>query len=405
MDPIRIASLFLFASGVHSGRLQWRSDGEAPCSEPASTSNIKGIAIPALLLLLLLLIFIAVHLYKALKSTKASFLLATDLSTYTTDESSNPTGNHLEEPIGIRTYTKEELANYTNHFSTEIGKGMSGFVYRADLPGGRVGAVKRATNLDCKSFNQELSVLLRLPRHPNLVDLFGLCLEEDERFLVFEYIANGSLFDRLHKNKGLASPLSWAARMDIAYQIAGALKYLHEKANPPILHRDVKSANVLLVEDNSAKLADFGLSKLGPRDNQATFTDVRGSRGYIDPLYINTGRFSSKSDVYSFGVLLLELVTGLRSLHHGVPLAEWTKKYRLKYNTDQLMTIVDPNLKHHINIMEMQSMIKIANHCLGDITEERPSMKKVVNIMQEIRKGNAFSVDGDPILDLACSGK
>lgn len=174
----------------------------------------------------------------------------------------------LEEGIGIRTYTREEIADATDNFRTEVGQGVSGSVYRANLPGNRIGAVKRATNLDPYLFKGELSVLLRLPRHPHLVDLIGLCVQAGERILVFEFISRGSLYDRLHKNnKGTLTtdPLSWASRMDIAFQVALALQYLHEEAKPPILHRDIKSANVLLEDDNSAKLADFGLSKLGPK--------------------------------------------------------------------------------------------------------------------------------------------
>jgi serine/threonine protein kinase len=195
-----------------------------------------------------------------------------------------------------------------------------------------------------------------------------------ERILVFEFISSGSLYDRLHKNKDLTSPLSWAARMDIAFQVAVALQYLHEEANPPILHRDVKSANVLLEADNCAKLADFGLSKLGPKDNQFTITAIRGSYGYMDPQYVKTRRYSAKRDVSSFGVLLLELLTGLKSLHEETPLAEWTQSYRLSEGVDIFMAIVDPTVIDHINAMELQIMIKIANIFLRDIGEERSSI-------------------------------
>lgn len=293
--------------------------------------------------------------------------------------------NCLEEGIGIRTYTREELADATANFSTKVGQGVSGFVYRANLPGNRIGAVKRATDLDPNLFKGELSVLLRLPRHPHLVDLIGLCLQAGERILVFEFISSGSLYDRLHKNKDLTSPLSWAARMDIAFQVAVALQYLHEEARPPILHRDIKSANVLLENDNSAKLADFGLSKLGPKNNQFTTTAVRGSYGYMDPQYVKTNRYSAKSDVYSFGVLLLELMTGLKPLHEDTPLAEWSETYRFSEGIDRFMTIVDRNMTEHINTMELQNMIKVANLCLRDISEERSSMREIVNLMQETR--------------------
>lgn len=297
----------------------------------------------------------------------------------------------LEEGIGIRTYTREEIADATDNFGTEVGQGVSGSVYRANLPGNRIGAVKRATNLDPYLFKGELSVLLRLPRHPHLVDLIGLCVQAGERILVFEFISRGSLYDRLHKNnKGTLTtdPLSWASRMDIAFQVALALQYLHEEAKPPILHRDIKSANILLEDDNSAKLADFGLSKLGPKNDQFTITAVRGSYGYMDPQYVKTGRYSAKSDVYSFGVLLLELITGLKSVHDDTPLAEWSETYRSE-GTERFMRIVDRNVIEHTNMMEVHIMIKIANLCLRDISEERPSMREIVNRIQETRNMGA----------------
>jgi len=176
--------------------------------------------------------------------------------------------------------------------------------------------------------------------------------------------------------------------MDIAYQVAVALQYLHEEAKPPILHRDVKSANVLLVDDHYAKLADFGLSKLGPKNNQFTITAVRGSYGYMDPQYVRTRRYSAKSDVYSFGVLLLELITGLKSLHDDTPLAEWSQTYRSE-GIDRFITIVDQNMIPHINMMELQNMIKIVNVCLAEISEERSSMREILNMMQETRNINS----------------
>lgn len=139
-----------------------------------------------------------------------------DILTHTAGQLASPSGNSLEVEItdisthtvevgiDIRTYTMEELANATDNFTTKVGQGVSGFVYRAKFPGNKLGAVKRATNLDPNLFKQELSVLLRLPRHPHLVDLIGLCLQPGERILVFEFISSGNLHDRLHKSTALA---------------------------------------------------------------------------------------------------------------------------------------------------------------------------------------------------------
>eukprot|EP01018_Ginkgo_biloba_P000795 Gb_24071 [translate_table: standard] len=139
--------------------------------------------------------------------------------------------------------------------------------------------------------------------------------------------------------------------MNIAFQVAVALEYLHEEAKPTIVHRDIKSSNVLLVEDNQAKLADFGLSRLGPKENQATFTAVKGSYGYTDPQYIKTAKLSVKSDVYSFGVLLVELITGLKS----------------------------------IDLKELENTVKIANLCVLEKRELRPCMRQIVSAMRSRR--------------------
>eukprot|EP01018_Ginkgo_biloba_P010847 Gb_36539 [translate_table: standard] len=287
---------------------------------------------------------------------------------------------------GIRTYTVEELAKATDGFQTKVGEGGFGAVYRADLGGNQIGAVKRATRMglrDLHASQEELSMLLRL-RHPNLVNLIGLCFERGEQILVFEFISNGSLYDRLHiKKGGAARPLSWSNRMNIAAQVAVALYYLHEETKPAVVHRDVKSANVLLMDDNRAKLGDFGLSRFGPKDhNRATSTSVKGSYGYTDPEYIKTGRLSVKSDVYSFGVLLLELITGLKSVQGMQTLPEWTQEYRLSEDVETVMAMVDPNLQGHIDLQqEVQNIVRIANNCVLEKGELRPSMREIVSGM------------------------
>ncbi|KAH9293992.1 hypothetical protein KI387_040804 [Taxus chinensis] len=191
-----------------------------------------------------------------------------------------------DNPVHIRTYAMWEVLKATDNFTNKVGEGGFGVVYRANLEDNSIGAVKRATKRGIGNqqiFKEELSVLLRL-NHPNLVNLIGLCFKKGEQILVFEFVPNGSLYGRLHKPSWHSScPLSWAFRINIAFQITVALQYLHEQAEPPVLHHDVKFANVLFLDDNHAKLTDFGLSKLGHRDNQAAPAPLKGSYGYTDP--------------------------------------------------------------------------------------------------------------------------
>ncbi|KAI7751792.1 hypothetical protein M8C21_012759 [Ambrosia artemisiifolia] len=153
--------------------------------------------------------------------------------------------------------------------------------------------------------------MLSLLHHPNLVSLIGYCADGDQRLLVYEYMSAGSLEDHLLGK----APLPWFTRMKIALDAAKGLEYLHDKANPPVIYRDLKSSNILLDQDFNVKLSDFGLAKIGPvGDKSHVSTRVMGTYGYCAPEYQRTGQLTVKSDVYSFGVVLLELITGRRAI-------------------------------------------------------------------------------------------
>lgn len=175
-----------------------------------------------------------------------------------------------------------------------------------------------------KEFSVEVLVLTLL-RHPNIVDLIGYCADGEQRLLVYEYMAMGSLEDHLLDLPQDKKPLDWITRMKIASGAAQGLEYLHEKANPPIIYRDLKSSNILLDEDYNPKLFDYGLAKLtsggGGSNMQMLTPRVMGS-GYYAPEYERTGELTLKSDVYSFGVILLELITGRRSMDTSRPPAQ-----------------------------------------------------------------------------------
>ncbi|PKI76520.1 hypothetical protein CRG98_003071 [Punica granatum] len=271
----------------------------------------------------------------------------------------------------IRTYGLEEMKMATRNFRIRIGVGATSFVYLAELGDGRLGAVKRVMEErggSKKMFLDEVSVLLRIS-HPNL------------QLLLLEYVPNRSLFDRMHTYSGQAAgPLMWSNRLNIALDVARALDYLHSEADPPIIHRDVKSSNILLIDNDHAKLADFGLCKLG-HDTYFSQTPciVKGSLGYIDVNYVRTGLVSPKSDVYSFGVLLLELITGLKSMQGSTTLPEWTEEQRKSRDTGELVGLLDPKLKGNANVEQLKVLVDLANSTLIENIEGRPSMRQIVD--------------------------
>lgn len=197
---------------------------------------------------------------------------------------------------------------------------------------------------------------------------------------MLEYVPNKSLFDRLHTRYGQSLvPLSWQNRLSIALDIARALDYLHSIADPPIIHRDIKSSNILLVDDCHAKLADFGLCKLGHDVQTArTPTTIKGSLGYVDTNYLNTGLLSPKCDVYSFGVLLLELITGLKSLQGSMTLPEWTEGWRRSKDSKVLVGMLDPKLNGDVNMEQLRVLVDIANSALVENSEARPDMSMIL---------------------------
>lgn len=296
----------------------------------------------------------------------------------------------------IRTYGLEEVRRATKDFRIQIGVGGTSYVYMAELGDGRYGAVKRVMEErggSRKMFLDEVSVLLRIC-HPNLVGLIGFCLEKGEQLLLVEYVPNKSLFDRLHTTTANANPpppvldLSWSNRLNIALDISRALDYLHSHADPPIIHRDVKSSNILLVDNDNAKLADFGLCKLGHHHQPAHSRVVKGSLGYVDPHYLKTGLACFKSDVYSFGVVLLELITGLNSLQGSFTLPEWTHHWRTHENENENLNLVvgmlDPKLQPQIQSnlhyqRQLRVLIDVANSALLDDPQARPHMSHILH--------------------------
>nr|GMD53077.1 putative wall-associated receptor kinase-like 16 [Ipomoea batatas] len=290
-----------------------------------------------------------------------------------------------------RIFTAEELKKATNNYDQTriIGQGGFGIVYRGHLFDGRIIAVKKAKMMDptqVEQFINEVIVLSQI-NHRNIVKLFGCCLETEIPLLVYEFISNGTLSEHLH-NKDKASSLPWSTRLRIATETAEVLSYLHSAASPPIIHRDVKSVNILLDDDYTARVSDFGASRLVPQDQTQLTTMVQGTFGYLDPEYLQTNHLTEKSDVYSFGVVLVELLTSRRALSFDGPEKErHLSQYFLSLlKENQLFKIVDAKIVCEENTVELQEVALLAKRCLNVKGEDRPTMKEIAVELSGLRR-------------------
>ncbi|XP_074567705.1 uncharacterized protein LOC141824339 [Curcuma longa] len=271
-----------------------------------------------------------------------------------------------------------------------IGKGGAGIVYKGVMPDGEQVAVKRLPAMSRGSshdhgFNAEIQTLGRI-RHRHIVRLLGFCSNHETNLLVYEYMPNGSLGEVLHGTKG--GHLHWDTRYKVALEAAKGLCYLHHDCSPLILHRDVKSNNILLDSNFEAHVADFGLAKfLQDTGTSECMSAIAGSYGYIAPEYAYTLKVDEKSDVYSFGVVLLELVTGRKPVGEfgdGVDIVQWVKKITGS-NKEEVVKILDPRLPS-VPIHEVMHMFYVAMLCVEEQSIERPTMREVVQILNELPK-------------------
>ncbi|XP_017247407.1 LEAF RUST 10 DISEASE-RESISTANCE LOCUS RECEPTOR-LIKE PROTEIN KINASE-like 1.2 isoform X10 [Daucus carota subsp. sativus] len=369
-----------------------RTNNQSCRGSKKSKGLIIGAAIGGVGILLFLMAVVFI-LYRRKNPKQVSYAVSRNVSSYSFSMSDSEKGSGTY--MGVRTFSYNELEKATNNFdaSNELGDGGFGTVYKGKLQDGREVAVKRLYENSMKrveQFMNEIVILTQL-RHPNLVVLYGSTSQECRKLLlVYEYIPNGTIADHLYGEDAERGKLTWKTRMSIAIQTASALSYLHVS---DVIHRDVKTTNILLDDNFHVKVADFGLSRLFPVHATHVSTAPQGTPGYVDPEYHQCYQLTSKSDVYSFGVVLIELISSKPAVditrhRHEINLANLAIN---KIQGNALHELVDPSLGFESDY-EVKRMItevaELAFRCLQNDRELRPSMDEVHKSLKEIQSRN-----------------
>ncbi|KAJ3670788.1 hypothetical protein LUZ60_008214 [Juncus effusus] len=318
-------------------------------------------------------------------------------------------------------FTLRDLEMATGRFDkgNVIGEGGYGVVYRGKLVNGSHVAVKRILNnlgQAEKEFRVEVEAIGHV-RHKNLVRLLGYCVEGTHRMLVYEYVNNGNLEQWLHGAMSNHGVLSWENRVKILLGTSKALAYLHEGIDPKVVHRDIKSSNILLDDEFNGKLSDFGLAKLLGADKSYVSTRVMGTYGYVAPEYANTGLLNEKSDIYSFGVLVLEAVTGRDPIDYARPsnevnLVEWLKMMVGNKRTEE---VIDPSLHTKPSLRALKRVLLVALKSVDPDADKRPKMSHVVQMLESVqalpqeerknKKSRTGSIDIESLVELPNSSE
>ncbi|OAY52992.1 hypothetical protein MANES_04G127800v8 [Manihot esculenta] len=278
---------------------------------------------------------------------------------------------------GLRRFTYKKLADATKNFSNNrlLGEGGFGQVYRGKIHG-KTYAIKKLKRLP-KKMEAEIKILSTVS-HQNLVKLIGYCIEKADTLLVLEFAPNNSLKYHLHGNQG-NQVLEWSNRMKIAIGSAKGLKYLHEDCPHKIIHRDIKTDNIVLDNNFEAKVTDFGLALFFPDDVSHLSITIAGTEVYIDPN--SGGHTSQETDVYSFGVVLLELITGKNTRINGTTIVDWARDPIRQALAGDHTALVDLKLKEY-NREEMNRMIGCAAACVYKPFNFRPSMNQIIQTLE-----------------------
>ncbi|XP_062216302.1 probable receptor-like serine/threonine-protein kinase At4g34500 [Phragmites australis] len=287
-----------------------------------------------------------------------------------------------------RWYELAELEAATGGFHKEnvVGEGGYGTVYRGVLDGGEVVAVKDLFDHKGqaeKEFKVEVETIGKV-RHKHLVGLIGYCAEGPKRMLVYEFVENGNLEQWLHGDVGPVSPLTWEIRMKIAVGTAKGIAYLHEGLEPKVVHRDIKSSNILLDKKWNPKVSDFGMAKVLGSGSSYVTTRVMGTFGYVAPEYASTGMLNESSDIYSFGVLMMELITGRSPVDYNRPagevnLVEWFKGM---VGSRRVEDLVDPRIEAPPPPRALNKVLLVCLRCIDSDAHKRPKMGQIVHMLE-----------------------
>ncbi|CAN6350640.1 unnamed protein product [Urochloa humidicola] len=360
-----------------------------------STGAIAGIAVAGGLLVIALIGMVLFALRQKRRANEAVTGRTDPFASWGVSQKDNGGAPQLK---GARNFSFTELRNCTSNFSDthEIGSGGYGKVYKGTLVDGTRVAIKRAERGSMQGvveFKNEIELLSRV-HHRNLVSLIGFCYEQGEQMLVYEYVSNGTLRENLLVR---GTYLDWKKRLRIALGSARGLAYLHELADPPIIHRDVKSTNILLDDHLKAKVADFGLSKLVSDTQKGhVSTQVKGTLGYLDPEYYMTQQLSEKSDVYSFGVVMLELVSGRQPIESGKYIV---REVRLAIDPNDrdfygLRVLLDPAIRDSARTAGFRRFVQLAMRCVDEAAAARPAMGEVVKEIEAMLQNEVAGADG-----------
>ncbi|KAF8743883.1 hypothetical protein HU200_013526 [Digitaria exilis] len=393
-DPLlNLASLkVLNVSGNHldgnsqckknTGSLIFRYDsGTNTCrSQSRKNTAVLVIIVVVVLVLVVAIICLAYFIWKAKRKATVS------INDHTRNEqlenaprSRTSEGDHLQDSENRR-FMYKDLEKFTDNFKGFLGQGGFGLVYYGHLEDGTEVAVKMRSESSSHGLDEFLAEVQSLTKvhHRNIVSLVGYCWEKDHLALVYEYMSQGNLHDHLKGKISAAETLNWGTRVQILLEAAQGLDYLHNGCSPPIIHRDVKSSNILLGQNLQAKIADLGLSRTYLNDAQTHISaTAAGTAGYMDPEYYLTGRLTESSDVYSFGVVLLEAATGEPPMVPGHGHIVQRVKQRIA-STGDVGSIADARFRGAYDVSSMWKVVDTAMACTAEAGAGRPTMADVV---------------------------